>query len=128
MGVFGLTIKSSGSAIVGGFEGLDLAGVQWQEITTSTRAISPDSILQFDHTQFHVASQSCPGTFYSVDLNLSMCDCQDFPRIWFCKHIAVIHLHFPHLCFEESDPIIPSENSLAPDVTLRWALWLDLSK
>jgi hypothetical protein len=97
------------------FEGLDLTGVRRREITASTRAISPDSILQFDHTQFHVASQSRSGAFYLVDLNLSTCDCKDFPRIRFCKHITAIHLHFPHLCFEESDPIIPSEISLAPD-------------
>jgi hypothetical protein len=87
-----------------GFEGLDLAGARRQEITASARAISVDSILQFDLTQFHVASQSRPGTFYLVDLNLSTCDCQDFPRIRFCKHLAAIHLHFPHLCFEETDP------------------------
>jgi hypothetical protein len=97
------------------FEGLDLASVQRWEITASTRAISPDSILQFDHTQFHIASQSRLGAFYLVDLNLSTCDCKDFPRIWFCKHITTIHLHFPHLCFEESDPIIPSEISPAPN-------------
>jgi hypothetical protein len=98
-----------------GFEGLDLAGARRQKIIASARDISEDSILQFDLTQFHVASQSRPGTFYSVDLNLSMCDCRDFPRIRFCKHIAVIHLHFPHLCFEDSDPIISSENPPDPD-------------
>jgi hypothetical protein len=97
------------------FEGLDLASVWQQKIIASTRDISEDSILQFDLTQFHVASQSHPGTFYLVNLNLSTCDCQDFPRIRFCKHIAVIHLHFPHLCFEDSDPIIPSENPPDPD-------------
>jgi hypothetical protein len=26
------------------------------------------------------------------------CECQDFPRIQFCKHIAAVHVHFPHLC------------------------------
>ena len=92
------------------FEGLDLASEQWHKIIVSTRGISQESILQFDHIQFHVASQSRPGTFYSVDLNLSKCDCQDFPRIRFCKHLAAIHLHFPHLCFEESNPILPSES------------------
>src|SRR6266850_863269 len=81
----------------------------------STRNISQDSILQFNHTQFHVASQSHPGTLYSIDLNLTTCNCQDFPRIQFYKHIAAIHLHFPHLCFEQSDPIMPLEYSLVPD-------------
>jgi hypothetical protein len=41
-----------------------------------------------------------------------VCDCQDFPRIQFYKHIAAIHLHFPYLCFEQSDPIMPLEYSL----------------
>jgi len=97
------------------FEGLDLAGGQQWEIIASTQTISWDSVLQFNHTQFHVASQSCPGVLYSIDLNLMTCDCQDFPRIWFCKHIAAIHLHFPHLCFKQSDPIMPLEYSLVPD-------------
>jgi hypothetical protein len=96
-----------------GFEGLDLAGGRRQEIFASAGLISRDSILQFTRTQFHVASQSRPGAFYSIDLNSTTCDCQDFPRIRFCKHIAAIHIHFPHLCFGESDPIMPSEP--APD-------------
>ena len=40
----------------------------------------------------------------TADRNIMTCDCQDFPRIQFCKHIAAIHLHFPHL--KQSDPII----------------------
>jgi hypothetical protein len=96
-----------------GFEGLDLAGNQRWEIITSTRNISQDSVLQFNHTQFHVAFQSCSGTFHSIDLNLMTCDCQDFPRIQFCKHIAAIHLHFPHL--KQSDPIITREGNPDPN-------------
>src|SRR6267142_3931581 len=97
------------------FEGLDLAGSRWQDIITSAQTISRDSILQFNRTQFHVASQSHPGVLYSIDLNLMTCNCQDFLRIQFCKHIVAIHLHFPHLCFEQSDPIMPLEYSLVPD-------------
>jgi hypothetical protein len=82
------------------FEGLDLASNWWWDITMSARNISLNSVLQFNSTQFHVASQPCLGTFHSIDLSLMMCDCQDFPRIWFCKHIVAIHLHFPYLCFK----------------------------
>jgi hypothetical protein len=96
-----------------GFEGLDLAGDRRQEIIASARNISRDSVLQFNHTQFHVASQSRSGTFHLIDLNLMTCDCQDFPRIRFCKHIAAIHLHFPHL--EQSDPIITWEGDPDPN-------------
>jgi hypothetical protein len=95
------------------FEGLDLAGDRRREIIVSARNISRDSVLQFNHTQFHVASQSCLGTFHLIDLNLMTCDCQDFLRIQFCKHIAAIHLHFPHL--EQSDPIIMREGDPDPD-------------
>jgi hypothetical protein len=95
------------------FKGLDLAGDQRQEILMSTRNISWDSVLQFNHTQFHVASQSCSGTFHSRDLNLITCNCQDFPRIQFYKHIAAIHLHFPHL--KQSDPIITREGNPNPN-------------
>jgi hypothetical protein len=77
--------------------------------------ISQDSVLQFNSTQFHIAFQSYPGMFHSIDLSLMTCDCQDFLRIQFCKHIAAIHFHFPHLCFKQSDPIMPLEYSLIPD-------------
>jgi hypothetical protein len=70
---------------------------QQHQILSSTKNISPDSILQFDHIQFHVASQSCPGEYYAIDLQRSTCDCADFPRVQFCKHIAAIYAHFPHL-------------------------------
>jgi hypothetical protein len=95
------------------FEGLDLAGDRRWEIIVSTRNISQDSVLQFNHTQFHIAFQSHSGTFHSIDLNLMTCNCQDFLRIWFCKHIAAIHLHFPHL--KQSDPIIMQEGDPNPD-------------
>ena len=60
--------------------------------------MSLDSIHHAGGTKFNVASQSCPGHQYPIDLNESTCDCKDFPRIRFCKHIAAIHEHFPQLC------------------------------
>jgi hypothetical protein len=98
-----------------GFEGLDLAGRRQQDIIASTSTIPLDSVLPFNWTQFHITSQSCPGAYYSINLNLTTCDCQDFPRIWFGKHIAAIQLHFPYLCFQKSDPIMLLESSLVPD-------------
>jgi hypothetical protein len=87
-----------------GFKGLDLAAVQQKEIKASTRDISPDSVLNFDLAHFHVTSQSHPGKFHVIDLIESTCDCMDFPRIHFCKHIAAIYVHFPHLCPEQNIP------------------------
>jgi hypothetical protein len=81
-----------------GVEGLDLTEWWHQEILISARAISRNSIQQFDNTQFHIASRSRPGNYHAIDLDQVTCECQDFPRIHFCKHIAAVHAHFPHLC------------------------------
>ena len=71
------------------------------------RDVSRDSIQQFDSAHFHVASISQPGTYYEIDLNRSICNCPDFPRSRFCKHLAAIHVHFPLLCTERKPPIDP---------------------
>ncbi len=80
-----------------GLEGPDLVAARRSVILSSVKDILPDSILQFDHIRFHIASQSHPGEYYAIDLQRSMCKCADFPRVWFCKHIAAIYAHFPHL-------------------------------
>jgi len=51
-----------------------------------------------DGTTFYVASQSLLGHYYLIDMTQSACDCKDFPRIWYCKHITAIDVHFPQLC------------------------------
>ena len=93
-----------------GLEGLDLVVVRWSQICSSAKDISPDSILQFDHIQFHVASQSRPGEYYAIDLHQPACNCADFPRIQFCKHIAAIYAHFPHLSPEGIDASVLTED------------------
>jgi hypothetical protein len=81
-----------------GLEGPDLVGQRRREITASAEKITRDSIQDFgDSAQFHIASLSCPGEYHVVDLHRPTCDCEDFPRILFCKHIAAIYVHFPHL-------------------------------
>ena len=99
-----------------GLEGPDLGGKQWWEILASATAISDDSILQFDPTQFHVASQSRPRAFYVIDLHHTTCDCKDFPRIRFCKHIAAIQIHLPHLFPEPTCPTMTPEVTQAPQL------------
>ena len=71
-------------------------------------------MLNFDSTYFHIASQSHPGEFYAIDLIQSTCDCADFLRIWFCKHIAAVEVHFPHLCPEENTAPIAPEDATVP--------------
>jgi hypothetical protein len=99
-----------------GLDGRDLAGNRRREILESAKSISRDSIQQFDLTQFHVASQSRPGAYYAIDLHRVICDCRDFPRIQFCKHIAAIYVHFPHLSTDEisPSPTPPLEATEAP--------------
>lgn len=85
---------------------------------TGARDASRDSIQQFDSAHFHVASISQPGTYYEIDLNRSICNCPDFPRSRFCKHLAAIHVHFPLLCTElgtERRPPIDPESWGEPE-------------
>ena len=87
-----------------GLEGPDLAGQRHRQLMTGARGTTRDSIQQFDCTQFHVASESQPGAYYEINLDRSTCNCPDFPRSRFCKHLAAINVHFPHLCKQESGP------------------------
>ena len=80
-----------------GLDGKDLAGEWRQELLERAVEIPSDSIQKFDETQFHVASKSRPGLYHAVDLNQSTCECEDFPRIRFCRHIAAVLFHFPEL-------------------------------
>ena len=52
-------------------------------------------------------SKSRPGLYHAVDLHRLTCECEDFPRIWFCRHIAAVLFHFPELS--------PREISSTPD-------------
>ena len=93
-----------------GLEGPDLAGQRRRELLANARDISIDGILPFNLTQFHVASQSRPGSYYAIDLDRAYCDCMDFPKAQFCKHIAAVYVHFPHLAPNDIGyTIIPSE-------------------
>jgi hypothetical protein len=81
-----------------GLDGPDLIGQRRREILASAEKITRDSIQDFgDSAQFHIASRSRPGEYHVVDLHRPSCDCEDFPRILFCRHIAGIYVHFPHL-------------------------------
>ena len=51
-----------------------------------------------------------------INLTQSACNCNNFPRIWYCKHIAAIYVHFPQLCPKESSPSIIPECVHVPDL------------
>ena len=114
--LYGALLPSRHARQAVGLEGPDLGGKRRREILASATAISDDSILQFDPTQFHVASQSRPEAFYVIDLHHSTCDCKDFPRIRFCKHIAAIQIHLPHLFPEPTRPTMTPEVTQAPQL------------
>jgi hypothetical protein len=90
-----------------GLEGPDLAGQRQRQLLSSTRNTQPDSIQQFDDIIFHVASKTRPGSYYEINLDRGTCNCPDFPRIRYCKHLAGISVHFPHLCTQEKPPRDP---------------------
>src|SRR6266851_753711 len=84
-----------------GLDGKALATERRKEILEHAADIPSNSIQKLNHTQFHVASKSWPGLYHTVDLHQSTCECEDFPRIRFCRHIAAILCHFPELSPQE---------------------------
>jgi len=108
-----------------GLEGLGLGDKRRQQILASARNIPLDSIHQVNNSELFIASESYPGHRYLVDLSDSTydCDCDDFPRIWFCKHIATVNIYFPELFPEPertSTPKIPERVPVQdqPQITL----------
>ena len=59
--------------------------------------MSLDSIYQVSNTEFLVASESHPGHRYPINLTELTCNCNNFLRIRFYKHIAAVNVHFPQL-------------------------------
>jgi len=86
-----------------GLDGKDLVAECRQELLKRTVEIPSKSIQNLDDTQFHVTSKSQPGLYHAVDLHQSTCQCEDFLRIRFCRHIAAVLLHFPELSPQEID-------------------------
>jgi hypothetical protein len=74
-------------------------------LVASARDICPNSLVEYNSTRFDVASRSRPGAFHSVDLESSTCDCHDFPKIRFCKHIAAVRLFYDEGDSDESEPM-----------------------
>ena len=96
-------------------DGPDLEDARRRQILASARNVSPHSIQQISNTEFCVASASIPGHRYLIDITQPNCDCKDFPRVRFCKHIAAIHTHFPQRPMTGSPSEIP-DYACAPDL------------
>ena len=87
-----------------GLEGPDLARQRQRQLLSSTKETSIDSIQQFDDITFHVALESRPRSYYEINLCRGTCNCPDFLRVQYCKHLAAISVHFPHLCTQDKSP------------------------
>ena len=88
-------------------KGSNLAGQQQWQLLSSTRETSIDSIQQFDNITFHVALKFWPRSYYKIDLCHGICNCLDFPRVQYCKHLTAISVHFPYLCTQDKSPRDP---------------------
>ena len=80
-----------------GFEGPDLAKKHWHKVLKSAKTIFIDMIKCVNDAQFHVASQSYLSRYYLVDIQRLICDCPDFPRVWFCKHLCAVKIWNPFI-------------------------------
>jgi hypothetical protein len=80
-----------------GFEGPDLAEKHRCAVLASAKTISLDLIRCVGDTQFRVASQSNLGRCYLVDIQRLICDCPDFPRVRFCKHLCAVKIWYPFI-------------------------------
>jgi hypothetical protein len=114
MGMVGYYENKHSYQIVG-LDGKDLMAERRQELLERAADIPSESIQKLDDTQFHVASKSRPGLYHTVDLHRSTCQCEDFLRIWFCRHIAAVLCHFPKLSPQEINTI--SSPGLSPEGT-----------
>lgn len=80
-----------------GFEGPDLAEKHRLAVLKSAKTISIDMIKCVNDSQFRVASQSYLSRYYLVDIQRLICDCPDFPRVQFCKHICAVKIWYPFI-------------------------------
>lgn len=80
-----------------GFEGLDLEMKRRREIEVAATEIHLDSIADFEDDdepgQFTVQSQKDPSHVYFMDIDAYTCDCESYPLISYCKHLAAVQLH-----------------------------------
>ncbi len=91
-----------------GFESGDLAKKHKDAVLAHAQTISGESIIPLGDAKFHVVSQSFLGQKYVIDIRVAICDCQDFPRIWLCKHLAAVQTQYPHISsFQNLQSITP---------------------
>ena len=86
----------------------DLAEKHCHAVLASANCISIDSIRCVNDTQFRIELQSNLRRFYLVDIQRQICNCLDFPRLWFCKHLCAVKIQYPFIPpFEKSSPDLP---------------------
>lgn len=78
-----------------GFEGPDLEISRRRQIGQSAIEIQPDHITEVDDEgQYTVQSQTTKGRSYSVNIEQYTCDCDSYPLVSYCKHLAAVQIHY----------------------------------
>lgn len=108
-----------------GFEGPNLE-LQWQkDIEATSHFIKIDNVeevIQGSHYTVH--SQSHPDKHYNVDMDSYTCNCEYFPLISYCKHLAAIQL-----LFSEDVVAIPiPHNQIRREINNELPWWLGVSE
>ncbi|KAJ7573383.1 hypothetical protein C8J56DRAFT_804721 [Mycena floridula] len=81
-----------------GFEGPDALVLARNRADKKALAISTDDITPGDGdepTTFAVRSQSRPDVSYLVDIDAYDCNCPEFAKIKYCKHMRAVQIKFP---------------------------------
>ncbi|KAJ7580866.1 hypothetical protein C8J56DRAFT_1057841 [Mycena floridula] len=81
-----------------GFEGPDALVLARNRADKKALAISTDDIIPGngdEPTTFAVCSQSRPDVSYLVDINAYDCNCPEFAKIKYCKHMRAVQIKFP---------------------------------
>lgn len=105
-----------------GFEGLDLEMKRRKEIEVAAAKIPFDAITDFEDDdepgQFTVQSQKKPNHVYFIDVDAYTCDCESYPLISYCKHLAAVQLHiYENIEIKPMGSLFTNKNSILTRIT-----------
>jgi hypothetical protein len=81
-----------------GFDGVNQENRQWINMEKEAKKIAKTDIQSAEEGCYNVQSQLDLSCWYHVDAISIHCDCESFPLISFCKHIAAVQNHFTEDC------------------------------
>jgi hypothetical protein len=89
-----------------GMHGDNLGEEREQDIRARAPEIPRAHIQQVEPERFLVRSSN-QEKFYSIHSVLNECNCEDFPRVKFCKHLAAVQHYFGGAPVAQPSPIAP---------------------